>query len=97
MEIIYPDPEIFHQKLLNKSRMENRHHDDTVIKICKSEEPEHTNFGLNEPDVYLMTLLRFACNKSFSYLLNVHRYNPSTTVDKGQSESFKSITIDGFE
>lgn len=35
LEIIYPDPEDFHRRMLNKSRMENRHHDDTVIKICK--------------------------------------------------------------
>lgn len=34
-EIIYPDPEDFHRKMLNKSRMGNRHHDDTVIKICE--------------------------------------------------------------
>lgn len=32
---IYPDPEEFHRKMLNKTRMENQHHDDTVIKICK--------------------------------------------------------------
>jgi hypothetical protein len=32
---IYPDPDDFHRRMLNKSRMENRHHDDTVIKICK--------------------------------------------------------------
>lgn len=35
LEIIYPDPEDFHRKMLNKTRMENRHHEDTVIKICK--------------------------------------------------------------
>lgn len=34
MEIIYPDPEDFHRKMMNKSRMEN-HHEDTVIKICE--------------------------------------------------------------
>jgi hypothetical protein len=38
LEIIYPDPDEFHRKLLNKSRMENRHHDDTVIKICELSE-----------------------------------------------------------
>lgn len=37
MEIIYPDPdpEDFHRKMMNKTRMGNRHHDDTVIKICE--------------------------------------------------------------
>lgn len=39
LEIIYPDPEDFHMKMLNKSRMENQlHHDDTVIKICELNE-----------------------------------------------------------
>lgn len=33
---IYPDPEEFHRKMLNKSRIDSQnHHDDTVIKICK--------------------------------------------------------------
>lgn len=31
---IYPDPEDFHKKLLNKSRINNRH-DENVIKICE--------------------------------------------------------------
>lgn len=34
---IYPDPEDFHKKMLNKSRMGNQNHgeDASVIKICK--------------------------------------------------------------
>lgn len=35
MDIIYPDPMEIHRKMLNKTRMGNQHHDDTVIKICK--------------------------------------------------------------
>jgi hypothetical protein len=31
---IYPDPEIFHRRLLNKTRFGDRH-DESIIKICK--------------------------------------------------------------
>ena len=31
---IYPDPEIFHRRILNKSRFGDRH-DESIIKICK--------------------------------------------------------------
>jgi hypothetical protein len=31
---IYPDPELFHRQLLNKSRLSERH-DESIIKICK--------------------------------------------------------------
>lgn len=54
---IYPDPEDFHKKLLNKSRLGNQNHgeDASVIKICK----------LNElRDGYLMISIRLCL---FSY------------------------------
>jgi hypothetical protein len=31
---IYPDPEIFHRRILNKTRFGDRH-DESIIKICK--------------------------------------------------------------
>ncbi|CRK92969.1 CLUMA_CG006584, isoform A, partial [Clunio marinus] len=33
LDLIYPDPEDFHRRMLNKTRMVNQHNDDTVIKI----------------------------------------------------------------
>jgi hypothetical protein len=35
---IYPDPEIFHRRLLNKTRFGDRH-DESIIKICKLNGP----------------------------------------------------------
>lgn len=33
-DIIYPDPETFHRRMLNKTKFGERH-DESIIKICK--------------------------------------------------------------